>query len=360
MRRIDVSVALLALIGCSSQSGVVGGECRTGYEPCGHACCLAPTSQNPNGNNNLQSDAGTPQDDGGMPDGDVDGSQNDGGTGDGGSDSGDGGIGDGGSSDGSVCMPPNIVCGNQCLDPLTDPNNCGQCGKVCPSNQCVSGACTGSAPGHVVTIGHDYSTAPQKGSAQARVVVNAMLLPLSNPVRVMSFEHYSDSNAVTNVETLVQAAAKLLGRSVTFTQIVTDSQVSQTLDITTYDVLFIADQVNSNQGDLGILGAQWQKDGAIATFLKAGGVVVVLDGASGTGEMPDFLTKSSLLQVMSHTQIGGALTVSAPNDAIGAGVVSPYVPTSNTITMSTENNGGNVTYVVEKAMAPAVVHKVFP
>jgi hypothetical protein len=210
-------------------------------------------------------------------------------------------------------------------------------------------------------VGHDYQTAPQQGSAQARVIVNAMLLPLSNPVRVMSFEHYSDATAVSNVKTIVQNAAKQLGRQISFTAIVSDNQVTQQLDITSYDVLFVPDQGNAQQGTMSTLGSSWKQSGAIDSFVKAGGVVVALDGAAGTGEMPDFFTQSGLLSVSSHKALKSpSLIVVAPNDAIGSGVVSPYVPTNGTVSMQTEANGGNVTWVVKNGNDPVVVHKVFP
>ncbi len=43
------------------------------------------------------------------------------------------------------CEPPNILCEGECINPLGDPENCGECGKVCntvlDSGGCVQGAC---------------------------------------------------------------------------------------------------------------------------------------------------------------------------------------------------------------------------
>jgi hypothetical protein len=177
----------------------------------------------------------------------------------------------------------------------------------------------------------------------------------------MSYERYSDATAVSNVKTIVNAAAKLLGRQVTFTSVVQDNQVPAMLDINAYDVFFVPDQLNASTGDLATLGNAWKQTNKLTDFEQAGGVILALDGGTGSGEMPDFLTNAGLLAVTAHTILQNpSLTVAAPNDSIGSGVVSPYKPTSNTTTMSTESNGGNVTYVVVKAQAPAVVHKVFP
>lgn len=43
---------------------------------------------------------------------------------------------------GSVCPEGQIECAGVCLDPTTDPENCGDCGTVCdPGTACMGGAC---------------------------------------------------------------------------------------------------------------------------------------------------------------------------------------------------------------------------
>jgi hypothetical protein len=46
---------------------------------------------------------------------------------------------------GDVCGPDDLCCPQTggCVDRLTDPNNCGECGVVCSSGVCTNGECSG-------------------------------------------------------------------------------------------------------------------------------------------------------------------------------------------------------------------------
>jgi hypothetical protein len=362
MRRTDrnlVCLALATLVGCGADGSVVGGRCADGFEQVGQRC--TPLLAEP-------ADAGSVPVDGPPWDASADGEgAADADPGDA-SLSMDGGVAEGGDVDaiadagdgGPVCAPFETLCNGECVDITTDPTNCGTCGKVCPSNLCVAGQCSGSASGHVVFVGHDYSQLPAKASSQARVLTNAVLLPLSNPVRVLSYEHHASSVAVANATSLVQGAAATLGRSVAFTPTMVDGAIPATLDIQTYDVLLVHDQRNAPPGALAALGAAWAASGRLASFLSAGGVIVLLDGGQGTGDMPTLSTEAGLLSVTAHAPATGALAVLAPNDVVGAGVVSPYLPLPHSVSLTTEPSGPWITYVVAKNGAPVVVHKVVP
>ena len=364
IRELIAASAILACTACADTNSVVGGACATGYVEQGNACV---PSTSVGGDGGIVNDG----DGGPSPNGDASRPSDDASAqGDSSSTTSDATTSDASTSDagdptatigqGFFCVPPEIKCGDVCVDPTSDPDNCGSCGHVCPSNSCVASKCVGSAPGHVVVIGHDYAIAPSTFSSQARVLTNATLIPASNPLRVMSYDEFADATSVANAEGVVNAEAKQLGRSVTFVSTSSSQTVSSTIDVNSYEVLLVHDQKKAPQGALGTIGSSWQSSGTIATFLHAGGVVIVLSGGTGTAEMPSLATNASLLTVNSQSTITGSLSVLAPADAVGSGVISPYVPKANTVSFDTESNGGNVVWVVAQNGAPVVVHKIMP
>jgi hypothetical protein len=54
-----------------------------------------------------------------------------------------------------VCEIGENVCNATCVDLLTDPNNCGKCGDVCPADKkfCSSGTCVAACPGGTASCG---------------------------------------------------------------------------------------------------------------------------------------------------------------------------------------------------------------
>jgi hypothetical protein len=409
---------LLALFaeGCGLSNALVGGTCAAGYVQCGDQCIAVASDQNNCGacgnvcaagsaciegtcegaDGDASGDAGVPDDAQGSGDaagdaggnadvvvdvvvggetGGDDGSANDGGTGDGGT--GDGGTGDGGTGDGSgddssgdasadappplVCVQGLTVCGAQCVDLSNDALNCGACANACGSEICENSQCVGSVTGGIVFIGHDYqSTDPY--TAQARVLSNAVFMPHANPLRALSFEEYASPSAVSHVSIILQDVAQQLGRTLTLSSTVDETAVTTALAAGAVDVLVVHDQPNAAPGALAALGSSWAA--SLAAFTLAGGVVVVLDGGTGTDEMPNWVTATGLLSVQSDEALatGTELDVVSTTDVVGIGVLSPYAAESNSVTVETEPNGGTVVWVVnvpnpESSPSPVVVHK---
>jgi hypothetical protein len=263
---------------------------------------------------------------------------------------------------GPVCLPPLVDCGGVCVDTTSDPFNCGACGTFCVSQICQSSMCVGTpAGGGVVFIGHDYSNTPA-GTSQARVLSNAVFIPQFSQLHVLSYERYALNGAVSHVKNILTTAAQQAGRNLTITSTVNDADIPNTLTVQSYAVLLVHDQPSAPTGALASLGASWQP--TLTQFTQQGGIVVVLDGGTGAGEMPQFVTATTLLSVASQSSIatGTPLDVVAPGDPVGFGVVSPYSAGNSSVTVTTEPNGGSVVYVVDLpgdagVGTPVAVHK---
>jgi len=63
------------------------------------------------------------------------------------------------------CNPPSITCSGQCVNPLTDPLNCGECRRICPPGTvCNNGlACQGAQCLPVTETENCVATDPQGG-----------------------------------------------------------------------------------------------------------------------------------------------------------------------------------------------------
>ena len=405
------SVVLIGAIAAACGQSVVGGDCASGYEACNGSCVPAGACT-PGGldaradgsldgsfdDSALDGDGSDEVDDGAFIDGKgrdrpfIDGKQDgpDGG-GDGGGDgvgevpdgcppppydtpancgacgvvcSGDTpvckGVDDAGTLGcSSPCAIGETYCAGVCVDTTIDAFNCGACGVVCPTGLCNGGKCRGARAGHVVAIGHDYAAATPT-SAVAQVVVNAVFLPPSNPVRVLGFEQWSDATAVKNVGGALDAASASSGRKYTESVVVTEADFLAQLNIDKIDVAIIYDQPSAPAGMLATFGAD--VDAKLTSFTQSGGVIIVLDGGSATGEMPQLMTSAGLLDVSAHTTITGkTVDVVAFADAIGIGVLTPYLAPTRSVTLTTTEAPSPVAVVVVEeptSKGAVVVHKV--
>lgn len=264
---------------------------------------------------------------------------------------------------GSPCIPPLVFCGGQCIDAAADPVNCGACSVVCASQICTSSRCVGAASGGIIYIGHDYTTT-LAGTAQARVLSNAVFIPQSNPLHVMSYERHARASAITRVDAILGGVATQIGRGLNIRHTSTDTDIPSLLTLPGFDVLLVHDQPTAPDGALGVLGTSWAS--TLATFTLGGGVVVVLDGGGGIDQMPAFSNGTGLLNVIANAPltVGTPLVVASRSDVVGIAVISPYGAGQSSVSLSTEANGGSVVYVVDVAAdagttAPVVVHKTF-
>lgn len=396
MRRLRILLLALAAVAvlplACTETGVVGGKCREGLTTCGgrcvdlstdadncgacgHACaagvqCISGAC---GGATEGGADGGSDADAAPTDGGDADVMQGDGAEPHDAGDAGDGGNPEGGNPDGGdggacsppydqpdkcgdcntkctgstpicspadggyacvpLCTPPLVQCGNQCVDTNSDPKHCGSCNKVCPTGLCQGGKCVGAKAGHIVAACMSYQQNFQS-SSQTVLLGNAVFLPFANPVRILAYDQYVQNNVRQRVDQTIDWAASARGRTYTITSVSTTAGVPQKLNVLDYDVFVVYDQPNAPAGALGSDGTAWAT--TLDSFARAGGVIVVLSGGDGVGEMPALLTNSNLLPVSAETDVTyNQLYNRAPTDAIGVNVLTPFVATRNSCTFTT-------------------------
>ncbi len=401
-----VGAAALTILpqGCTDANSVVGGACATGYVECAGRCVDLSSDPDHCGACDSARCASGVACNGGVCGGDLDGSRRDGSGNDGGDgaadldgslDADDAEAGDSGcnppfnkpvncgacgvtctgptptcleNGGGTyICAPPCeaplVECNNKCVDLVESGSACGVCGIVCPSNVCVNGLCQGNAPGTIVILGHDFRDA-FIGSAQARVLTNAVFLPASNPLRILTYEEHADAYTAKRVKIILGGTAP--ARALDITVAPNAAALASPVLAAKYDVVLIMDQSAAGAATLGPIGSSWALP--LNNYLHRGGVVVALDGAGGLGAMPTLITNAGLLNMTGHTPITAAdlISVVVPGNAIVTNVTSPYGAFDRSAEIQTiQPNGGDITYVARHVVngvpaAPVVIHRVIP
>ncbi len=262
------------------------------------------------------------------------------------------------------CEPPLVECRGQCVDPASynsDPDNCGRCGNECASDICQNGMCVEARFGNVALMCMDLNST-MADSAQTDILGNAVFLPAINPVRVLAYTRGANPAAVNKVNALIAAEGAVRGRSADITAATTRQAVRDNLNVTDYHVLLVHDLDRAAAGEPRQVAEEWETSNVITSFARAGGVVIVLNGGDGTGEMHEFITAANLLDVDGQDEVppGETISNSAPADALGVGVLINFAATSNTCTFATAAapSSDTIFVITDAADEPVVIHRV--
>lgn len=261
------------------------------------------------------------------------------------------------------CDAPLIECNGACVDLNSDSDNCGQCGRACPSAICQGGACIGAQAGHIVAVCMNYAE-NTPNSQPTNLLGNAVFLPLFNPVKILAYDEFASANPRARVDLTISWASAARGRGYQITSINQPEAVNSQLKKPDYDLFLVYDQPLAPAGTLATYGTQWAK--TLESFSHVGGVIVVLSGATGTKEMSQLLTSARLLEVTSESVMSRQQVYNrAPADAIGVNVVSPFLAPRDSCVFTTPTPTDNSTIFVvtdepESGIArrPLAVHRI--
>jgi hypothetical protein len=252
-----------------------------------------------------------------------------------------------------VCNSDQSVCGQTCVNTDTDPDNCGGCGYPCMSGLCSNGVCEAAGTGRVIVIGHDYLN---NRPAMNRILGNAVFLWPVNPVRLLTYASGADPAAVAGADAAIAQVAAATGRIVART-VATSVDVPSMLP--TSDVFLVYAQVQTDDTTLAALGQLWAS--ALDAFVAAGGTIVVLDAVSAANSgTAQILVQASLFDLTRNASAtSDVCSVVARGDALATGLPRTYLCERNSMTFTVTDVSTTITSVVEDAGSPVVLHKVF-
>jgi hypothetical protein len=261
------------------------------------------------------------------------------------------------------CEAPLVECSGACVDLKSDSDNCGQCGRICPSGICQGGKCIGGQAGDIVAMCMNFLEASQ-ASQPTQLLGNAVFLPLFNPVKILAYNQFAVASVLTRVNQTIEWASQLRGSGYRITYVSTPEAVNEQLKKPDYDVFLVYDQALAPTGTLATYGTQWAK--TLESFSFVGGTIIVLSGATGTKEMGQLLTNARLLEVTAESTVSRKqVYLRQPGDTIGRYVVSPFLAPRDSCVFTTPTPTDRMTVFVVSddatsatAQRPVVVHRI--
>ena len=252
------------------------------------------------------------------------------------------------------CAAPYEFCAFQCVDLQSSPEHCGGCNAACASGICQDGACDDIVPGQLVIFGHDYSTPSQSSTTMKRLAGNALFLARGAPVRALVYRGAASEASAAGVVAAIEFTFGLDGRPWTAME-ATAEDIPRLLYES--DAFIIHAQHGASDEELLEAGRTWGR--ALSQFLLRGGVVLLFDAPtpsnSGTYKL---LAPSGLFDADRRTTVERqTLTVVSPGIGVAARATRSYRSANNTVRFLDVTTPGNV--VVEDRNGEAVVlHRI--
>jgi hypothetical protein len=226
----------------------------------------------------------------------------------------------------------------------------------------------GARYGNVALLCMDFNSV-NATSSPTTLLGNAVFTPPTNPVQVLSYTRGASAAAVNRVNQVIGWAGMPRNRSAEFTEAKTVDAVTAKLNVADFQVLLIHDLDQAEPGEPAAAATTWESGSVLSSFAKAGGVIIVLDGGDGRGEMHELINAGNLLDPAGKISLIGQTEVTgeqvwnnAPFDVLGANVLSPFLGTSHTCTFDTAAIASSDTIFVlsddEAGGLPIAIHRV--
>lgn len=251
-----------------------------------------------------------------------------------------------------VCAADQSVCGQSCVTVATDPDNCGGCDQPCASGLCSNGQCEAAGTGRAIVIGHDYL---RNRPAMNRILGNAVFLWPVNPVHLLVYQGAASGTAINGANAAIAQVASATGRQWMST-VAADTDVPNLLPAN--QVFLIYGQASASDATLAQLAQSW-KD-ALGAFVQAGGTIIVLDAVYGNAGTTQILAQAGLFDLTRTTSSSNDVcTVIARGDALATGLPRTYLCEQNSTSFNVTDTASTITPVVADGTNPVVLHKLF-
>src|SRR5690606_9158997 len=263
------------------------------------------------------------------------------------------------------CNDPLKLCADRCVNFVTDPLHCGQCGNECPTGLCRNSKCIGGQIGHLVAMCMSYEQLYDH-SPQGVLLSNAVFLATNKTVRVLTYEAYAPPAARNQLRSVITSAARTRGRTVHIDTAPDPSDIVANLTLSNYEVLVIADMSRAPLNAARDMGRTLST--TIDTFARSGGIVVVASG-SGAPEMPLFWNSNgaNIFDIRTLADVTfSELHNRAPANSLTANVLTPFLALTSTCVFDMPPVNDPDTVVVITAQntgdaggeLPVVLHRV--